>query len=74
MSTNLIQGVIMSQETFTPRSWTYRDYLNATDKEDTSESKQRWQQVIFILSNQYEEELQEIVSFIITHIDEEEIG
>ena len=64
----------MSRETFTPRSWTYIDYLYATGKEDNSESKQRWQQVISILNSQYGKELRNVVSLIITHIDEEEIG
>jgi transposase-like protein len=63
----------MSKETFTPHSWTYTDYLKATDKEDNSESKQRWQEVICILNTQYGEELQNVVSIIINHIDEEEI-
>jgi len=63
----------MSKETFTPHSWSYTDYLESTDKEDNSESKQRWQKVIYILSTQYGEELQNVVSIIINHIDEEEI-
>ena len=73
MSTNLIQGDNMSKETFTPHSWSYTDYLESTDKEDNSESKQRWQEVICILNTQYGEELQSVVSIIINHIDEEEI-
>ena len=63
----------MSKETFTPHLWTYTDYLESTDREDTSESKQRWQEVVYILSTQYGEELQNVVSIIINHIDEEEI-
>jgi hypothetical protein len=73
ISTNLLQGDNMSKETFTPHLWTYTDYLESTDREDTSESKQRWQEVVYILSTQYGEELQNVVSIIINHIDEEEI-
>ena len=51
----------------------YTDYLKSTGKEDNSESKQRWQEVICILNTQYGEELQSVVSIIINHIDEEEI-
>jgi len=63
----------MSKETFTPRSWNYKNYLIATGKEDTSESKDRWQQVVWKLNNDYIEELQTVVSLIISHIDEEEL-
>jgi hypothetical protein len=56
---------------YTPRPWEYKDYLGATRRKDSAQSRKRWLDVVALLNTEYADELDDAVYSIIKEIDKE---
>ena len=56
---------------YTPRPWSYEDYLGATRRKASTDSQNRWLNVVALLNTEYKEDLDDAVYMIIKTVDEE---
>jgi len=56
---------------YTPRPWSYEDYLGATRRKDNADSQRRWLEVVALLNTEYREDLDDAVYMIMKTVDEE---
>jgi hypothetical protein len=56
---------------YTPRPWTYEDYLGATRRKDSTDNRKRWLEAVALLNTTYKDELDDAVYMIIKTVDED---